>query len=229
MGLMSSLFGGSSGSSSSYVDPKQQPFLDFTRNTGQLITQQTIDPSRQFAAGQGQQLYDFGYGALQGLTGNPYLDALQQQAGGNQQLVGQQVGQLQADLGRAFNQQVLPGIRRDANAVGALGGGRQGVAEGIAAQGFADAFGRGVTDIYSQDAQRSLQAATAGGGLFAQSSLGALSSLPGLFETGLGQFTGQFAPLGIYSQILGAPTVLGQGSQKSQKGLLDYVSFGFGG
>jgi len=36
-----------------------------------------------------------------------------------------------------------------------------------------------------------------------------------LFDVGLGQFTGGMAPLGLYSQILGAPTVLDKSRQSS--------------
>lgn len=208
-------FGKTSGSSQSYVDPRQQPFLDFTRNLGQALVGQNTSLAQQFAGMAGSNLYGFGQQALGQLGSNPFLSALQQQAGGNPALVNQQIGQLQADLGRSFRQEVLPGISRYAAGVGALGGSRQGVAEGIAAQGFADAFSRGATDIYSAEQQRRLQAGTAGGGLLAQGLLGGLSSLGGLFDVGLGQFTGGMAPLGLYSQILGAPTVLDKSRQSS--------------
>jgi len=204
-----------SSSSQSYVDPSQQPFLDFTRNLGQSLTGLNTSGAQQFAGQAGGNLFGMGMGMLPQLGNNPFLQSLQAQAGGNPGLVNQQVEQLSSDLGRSFQQQVLPGISRYAGGVGALGGSRQGVAEGIAGQGFADAFSRGVTDIYSADALRSQQAATAGGGLLAQGLLGGLSSMPGLFDTGLGQFTGGFAPLSIYSGILGAPTVLDRSRQST--------------
>jgi len=186
------------------------------------LVSQNMGGAQQFGQQAGGQLYGYGQQALDQLGSNPFLSSLQQQAGGNQGLINQQVGQLGADLGRSFNQQVLPGIRRDATAVGALGGSRQGVAEGIAGQGFADAFGRGVTDIYSADAQRSQQAATAGGGLLAQGLLGGMANMPGMFDVGMGQFTGGFAPLGMFAQMLGGPTVLDKSSGRTR-------SFNFAG
>jgi hypothetical protein len=208
--------GGSSSraSSKSFVDPLQQPFLDFVRNLGMDLTGQNTQGAQDFAGQAGASLFGQGQELLGGLTQNDFLSALQQQAGGNQQLVGQQIGQLESSLGRAFNQQVLPGIRRDATAVGALGGSRQGVQEGIASQGFADAFSRGATDIMGADAQRSLQAGTAGAGIFTQGSLGGLSQLSNLMNTGMSQFTGGFAPLSIFADILGGPTVLDESKQK---------------
>lgn len=217
MGFMDSVFGGGSGyeSSRSFVDPKQQPFLDFTRNLGRSLVGQYGAGAGQFSQQAGAGLFGQGLGLLGSLSSNPFLTALQGQAGGNPGLVNAQIGQLQADLGRSFRQEVLPGIGRDAVGIGAFGGSRQGVAEGIAAQGFADAFSRGVTDIQSADALRAQQAAISGGGLLAQGALGGIAGLGSLFDVGLGQFTGGFAPLSIYSQILGAPTVLSEGQSKS--------------
>jgi len=200
--------GGSTSTTSGYVDPAQQPYLDFLRNSGMGLTGQVMPGAQQFGQQTGQQLYQQGQQSLQALQGNPFLSALQQQSGGNPALIQQQTQQLGADLGRVFNQQVLPGIRRDATAVGALGGSRQGVAEGIAGQGFADAFSRGVTDLQSADALRSVQAATSGAGIQAQGNIGALSMLPNLFGVGMNQFTGGFAPLSLFNSIVGQPTVL---------------------
>lgn len=208
--LLGSLGGGGGGGT--VVDPAQQPFLDFSRNRARALAGANIPGASAFSGQAGQQLFQQGVGFLDNLAANPFLAALQQQAGGNSDLVQQQIGQLQADLGRSFQQEILPGIRRDATAVGALGGSRQGIAEGLAGQGFADAFGRGVTDIYSADAGRALQAAVSGGGLQAQSALGGLSSLPGLFDVGLSQFTGGFAPLMLANNIFGPPTTLQQES-----------------
>ena len=219
--------GGSKTSASAQVDPKQQPFLDFTRNLGQALVGQNTSLAQNFAGQAGGSLYGFGQQALGQLGSNPFLSALMQQAGGDPALVNQQIGQLQADLGRSFQQEVLPGISRYAAGVGALGGSRQGVAEGIAAQGFADAFSRGATDIYSADAQRRLQAGVSGGGLLTQGLLGGLSSLPGLFDVGLSQFTGGMAPLSIYSQILGAPTVLNSSTTRSTGGVFAPLGFSY--
>ena len=88
---MASLFGGSStrSSSRSFVDPAQQPFLDFLRNTGMGLVGQNTG-AQGFAQQQGGQLYGQLAGNLGQLTQNPFLSGLQQQAQGNPALVQQQ-------------------------------------------------------------------------------------------------------------------------------------------
>ena len=221
MGVFDKVFGGGSSSQSSFVDPKQQPFLDFVRNLSQDVTQQNSGAAQLFSRSQGADLFNFGRQSLSQLSNNPFLDALQQQAGGNQALVDRQIGQLGGDLGRFFNQQLLPGLRRDSAAVGALGGSRQAVNEGLAAQSILDAFQRGATDIYTQDADRALRAGVGGGGLLGQGLLGGIAGASDLFGgVGLGQFTGGFAPASVFNSIIGAPTVLGQQKSSETNGII---------
>ena len=219
-------FGGSKSSSSSqsYVDPRQQPYLDFLRNTGMGMLQGFGGAPQQFAQGAGQQLYGMGNQFLGGLMGNPFLAGLAQQAGGNQGLIDRQVNQLGADIGQQFNQQILPGISRQYQGIGGLGGSRMGVSQGIAAQGAADALSRGITDIYTADSMRSLQAGSTGAGIFSQGLLGGLAAMPGLFDLGMAQFTGGLAPLLAYNQIVGPPTVLDKSKSSSFS-----INGGFGG
>jgi len=207
------IFGG--GGAETYIDPKQQPYLDFTRNLGRSLTEIGAGGAASFGQQAGRNLYGFGEQALGQLGANPFLQSLQAQAQGNPQLVQRQIGDLQSALGRSFREDVLPGIRQDFASVGALGGGRMAPAYGQAAGRFGEALSRGITDIQAADALRAQQAAVSGGGLLSQGLLGGLSSLGGLFDVGLGQFTGGFAPLSLYSQILGPPTQL----QKSSGGL----------
>ena len=205
----------SSGSSSSFVDPKQQPFLDFGRNRARDLARQNLHGAQQFAGQSGADLYSSGRANIDALTNNPFLSGLQQQAGGNPELVQQQIGQLGTDLGNFYQQQLQPGIGRDYQGIGAQGGSRQAIDEGFARQSMADAFSRGATDIYGADATRSLQAGTAGGGLMAQGAMGAVDLLSGLSDVGMGQFTGGFAPLLAYNNIIGPPTVLDKSRNKS--------------
>lgn len=58
---------------------------------------------------------------LSGSVDNPYLN--------------QQIDAIGADIGRNLNNNVLPGLRSQAIASGGFGGSRQGIAEGLAAQG----------------------------------------------------------------------------------------------
>lgn len=209
--------GGGKSSSSSFVDPRQQPFLDFLRNTSQSNYSQFGQGAGQWAQQMAPQFVQQGQGYAQQATANPFLQNLQtmSQPGGNRQLIGQQVGQLGQDIGRQFQQQIMPGIRRDAIGLGGFGGTRQGVAEGIASQGAMDAFSRGVTDIYGQNSMMAQQAGIAGGGLQMQGSLGAMTGLGDLFNLGMGQFTGGFSPLLAMSDIIGGPTVLDRSRNRS--------------
>lgn len=219
MGLMDTLFGGgsSSGSNRSFVDPLQQPFLDFLRNTGQGLV--NTGGANQFAQQAGSQLYNQLAPQLGQLTSNPFLSGLQQQAGGNPALVQQQTDALGANLGQFWNDQIRPGIGRQFGNIGARGGSRQAVAENLNARPLLNAFQQGATEFATQDAARSLQAGVAGGGLLANGILGGAQAGNSLFNLGMGQYTGGFAPLLAYNQIVGPPTVLDEGSQKmSQTG-----------
>ncbi len=252
-----------------FVDPAQQPFLDFVRGQAQqLSSQQGQDIGGLFglAGGLGQQGQDllgglvgtqqqlgqgFGGGFGQGQAG---INALTQQAQGTdfastqlqRQAAGQnpalqaQIGQLGQDITRQFEQQ-LTGISTQAIGGGQLGGGRQGVAQGLLGQGAIDAFSRGATELRGQDIGRQLTAAQAFGqqqqgaagalgqlggqqalgaaglnqaGLLGQGQLGlgGLSQLQGQFNLGFSPFEAQFTPLQNLAQIIGGPTVLGQGT-----------------
>ena len=205
--------------SRAFVDPSQQPYLDFARNQGMALAKNKTGVAKNFAERRGGELFDFGRESLESLQNNSFLDSLQQQSGGNPELLQRQTQQLGTDIGRQFNQQILPGIRRDSTAIGALGGSRQGVAEGVAGQGAMDAFSRGATGLASADAERGLMAAQTGGQLFAQGGQVAAGGVNDLFGgVGMGQFTGGFAPLNAFANILGGPTVLNRSRGFSVEG-----------
>lgn len=113
--------------------------------------------------------------------GNPYVDELVQRT-------------LQANT-QNFQQQALPSIQNASQIAGGFGGSRQGVAEGIALQGLADANARAASGIYSnqynQDLGRQLQAAGLSNqlqGMSSQSELARLQSDRG-FGLGTEQLT----------------------------------------
>jgi len=215
-------FGGSSGSSqssstargSTFVDPSQQGFLDFLRNTSMQAFGGFQQGQQQFAGqlGQlGQQAGQLGQQAQQ----NPFLGQLGQIAGVNPELLAQQQAQLGQDITQ-FTQQNLAMANRGAVGGGGLGGGRNQVARGVAIGQGADAFQRGSLGLQQQASNQRLGAAQAGGGLFGQ---GIQQGFQGL---GLqGQFAGQgfqsqFAPLQALQGLFGAPTVLSQQQSQSQ-------------
>ena len=217
-------FGVSSGSSSSssqssgssFVSQQQQPFLDFLRNAGQTQFGQQ-QGGLQGLFGQSQGLFDQGQQFGQQGVNNQFLDALGQQAGGNPELVAAQTAQLGTDIG-LFTDQLQAGNRRDAVGGNALGGGRQGVAEGITNQGALQSFQQGALGFQLADQQRSLQAAQAGGGLLGQGAAQGGANLNNLFGLLQAPFQSQFDALGSLGQAIGPTDILSQqqGSSSSR-------------
>jgi len=200
---------------SSFVEGGQQPFLDFLRNTGVGLFGQQQQAGQQFA-GQSQELFQQGQQSIGGLTQNPFLDALQGQAGGNPDLVAAQTGQLSDVLGQQFLEQINPAISRGAQGVGQLGGGRQGVAQGLAIQGQQRALAQGNVQFQQADAARSQQAAQAGGSLFGQGTQAGLAALPGLQGLlAMPQQQQLMSLLGL-GQAIGDPNVLSQQTAQNQ-------------
>ncbi len=186
----------------SFVDPSQQPFLDFLRNmaqtqaVGAMGQQAGLQGISQGLLGQGQQFL----GNLQGI-GSPEMQAAQ-------------IGQLGSDLGAFFNEQLMPGIRRGAIGTGMAGGGRQGVAEGVAAGQMGRAFTGGAVDIMGRAQQQRLAASQVGLG-----SLGAMMGVAGA------PLTAAYNPLMQFASILGAPTVL---SRQQSRGTASGFEIGLG-
>ena len=130
-------------------------------------------------------------GQGQGL--DPASQALSQQAFGQNANLESQIGQLGSDITRQFNQGILPGIQSAAVGAGQLGGGRQGVAQGLGIQASQDAFARGAGQLRSDDIGRQLQAAQSLGGLQSQQLGQQIQALQGQGQLGLGQQGQQLA------------------------------------
>lgn len=233
-----------------------QDFINQIPGLSQLLQQ--VPGGAQFAQ-QGAQGFGGGLDALQQQTQGqtPALQALQNQALGQNPALQQQIDQLGTDINRQFQQQ-LPGITSQAVGGGQLGGGRQGVAQGLLGQSSIDAFQRGATQLRSDDIGRQLQAAGALGGLQGQAAgqlgqlggqgflgqqglqqqgqlgagqlnLGGQQALGGQFNLGLAPFSAQFGPLQSLAQIIGSPTVLSQQTATGSGKGFDFGIFQFGG
>ena len=184
----SSSFGGSASSGSdqmtSQVFPdqvwgQQAPF--FQNLWGQGAGMLSSGGAQQ----QGQDVFNMGaqgYNQLMNPGSNPMIDIYAQ------------------DLGRAFNQEIMPGINRSAMGGNMIGGSRQGVAEGLAA----GEMGRNLQNFggqqYAGDMQRML---------------GATGQLPGFGNFGMGI---PWFNMQQMSGLLGAPVVLDQGSYAQSTG-----------
>ena len=224
-------FGGSQGTS--FVSGAQAPFLDFLRNSAVGLFGQQQQGLQQFGQ-QSQGLFQQGQDLIGGLTNNPFLDALQQQAGGNQELVGQQTEQLGQDLGRFFNEQLVPGIGAIGQQAGQFGQSRGNIGRGLAAQGVTEQFQRGATSLQAADAQRAQQAATSGAQFFGQGTQAGLQGLTGLQGLLSSPFGEQLNSLLGLIQGIGDPNVLNQQSafnfgQSSQRSSSSGFNIGLGG
>jgi hypothetical protein len=108
-----------------------------------------------------------------------------------------QIGQLGQGLGRLFEQSIAPTINSQFMNQGGLGGSRQALGLGQAAEGLGQSFTSGAMDILGNSANLALQANQAG--------LGGLGNVFGAGNMGV------FGSLPMLADILGGPTVLGGG------------------
>ena len=212
------LSGESGTSSSSQLSREQLPFLQNLWAGGQQLAGYQGNRIGQQAGQMAGDLGRQGNQFLSSLSSNPFLGALQQQAGGNPQLVNQQAGQ----LGGLLDQQagrLMHQVGQGAAGAGQFGASRGQIGKGLVGEEALRAFSSGVTDLQSQDAMRSLQAATAGGGLQAQGAGMGLSSLQGMFDLGMSPFAAQWMPMQQQRGLLGS-NMMDQQSSGGGSGLL---------
>ena len=159
--------------------------------------------------GDARTLFSGGTDFLKNLAGGDAgSDYMASRLSGGDDILQQQISGLGSDLGKFFNEQLLPGITSESINNGALGGGRQGVAEGSAAGEVARQFAQGVTALRSNNqsqldtlAGKYTDSRTAAAGV----GLGSLPSILGLSSAGL---TADMIPSELLAKILGGPTTL---------------------
>jgi len=172
-----------------------------------------LDPSMLTDAAN--QLFGSGMdfmGAIGGDAGTAYL---QDRLTGENPVLQQQIDLLQEDLGNFFNEELLPGITSQSVSGGALGGGRQGVAQGAAMREVGNQFTRGATALRAGDiAARDMAASNLAGNAIsgAQTAFAGMGTLMGVADRG---FSAGMAPYERLSAILGGPTVLGSSQSAS--------------
>lgn len=160
-------------------------------------------------------LFSSGTNFLQNLQGGPGQDHLQSRITGENPLLDQQIGALGDDLGRFFSEQLNPEITSQHVSGGTLGGGRQGVAQGMAMRDVGREFQKGALGLRVADMQQRDQAARDLAGLNIQGGQVGLGSLGSLFGIAEGEAMSGMSPHLALSQILGGPAVL-QDSQSTQ-------------
>jgi len=157
--------------------------------------------------------------------------------------------QLQSTLNpfiRNFQQNILPGIRGQAEGVGQSGGSREGIAEGLASQGLLDQLGGITANMGSNAFNTGIQGQLGALGLSPQ--LAGLSFLPGQIQSQVGgqqqaqTQAGLNAPFDLLSRIqslIGSPITLGSSQSTSsgtgqvtqgagRPGLLGNIGLNFG-
>ena len=157
---------------------------------------------------QANSLFSSGTGFLDSLGGGVGTDFLESRVAGESPVLQEQIDALGSDLGRFFKNELNPAITSEAVGSGTLGGGRQGVAQGIATETVGREFSRGATSLRAADIEARDRAA---GVLSSQrigaagTGLGALTSLGGIAELGFGA---ELSPFDMLSQILGGQNTL---------------------
>ncbi len=192
-----SSFGVNSGSMSSFVDQAQQPYLDAVRGMGLGMVGQG---SGNVEAGQGQNqaMLDQAIAA-----NNQLMDPRAQ--------IAAQTASLQSGLGDLFRNEINPAIESNSMLSGSLGGGRQGVAQGVATGQLGNAFTSALGDITAR-ANAQSQGAINSAGALGQANLANRGALAGY----------DMAQLGEFANILGGPTVLSQSQQYGRQGSSNY-------
>lgn len=172
-----------------------------------------LDPS--MLTDTANQLFSGGLDFMDQLQGGEDTEFLRGRMLGGTGLLDEQIAGLEEDTGRFFREQLLPGITSDAVAAGGLGGARQGLAQGGAAEATQREFQRGVTALRTADMQDRTQAAQMlGQNRLAGASAGLqnLGTLGNIAQMGFGA---ELAPYDMLAQIIGGPTVLGESSSSA--------------
>ena len=139
---------------------------------------------------------------------NPFGDQLKSFSQPNNQMVQQNVDMLGQNLQKQLQNSLMPQIADQSIQSGGFGGGRQGIAQGLALQGTQDAFAQGALGIQNNAYNQANQATQFGSNFNLQSAMGGMGML--------GQAQQQeMTPFLTLAQILGSPTVLNSGKGKT--------------
>ncbi len=131
--------------------------------------------------------------------------------------VDENIAALSEDLGQFFNEELLPGITSEAVGGGALGGGRQGVAQGKAIESVGREFRRGSLDIRNADLRQRTDAAKTLSAQKLSASQAGLTGVQSQFDLANAATLAPFSPFLTLAQILGPTTTLTE-SQASSEG-----------
>jgi hypothetical protein len=204
MGMFDSISGflggedSSSGSQKSYISPDQLPFLQNLWSGGQgLLNQQNNGGFNGFnrqMMGNAQNLYGQGQDFLGQLNG-PYQQS---------QAAGQQISSLQQQLGQQSDR-LMAGVGQQGIGAGQFGQSRGDIGQAMVGEGAQNALAQGAGQIYGQDQ-----------GIQAQSALGGLNSLQGLYGLGQSPYMSQWMPYSMQAGLVGNPAMEGKSKNQSK-------------
>lgn len=181
--------------------------------SGALSTADAINPG--LATERVNQLFTGGTSILDRLggggAGQTYLES--RLSGDNSKILEDQIGAIGSDLGDFFKNEINPTLTGDAISAGALGGGRQGVAQSGALSDIFKEFSTQAANLRAQDVTNRDAAAL---GLLGAQNASAQTGVSAIGQlSGLASGTEALDPYLQLSQILGGPTVLNE-SESSQ-------------
>lgn len=208
-GNSSSMSGGSSsGSSAGISGSKGSVFAeDLFRQLygGALGAAGAIDP--KLATDRVNQLFTGGFDIMatlgDGGAGEDYLT--KRLSGDNSEILNSQIDALGSDLGRFYSEQLNPAITGSAVASGTLGGGRQGVAQGMATSEVLRQFTTQAANLRANDITSRDNAALGLMGAQSQRGATALAGMESL--TSLAGGSQALDPYRALGEIFGGPTV----------------------
>jgi hypothetical protein len=167
-------------------------------------------------ADEAQQLFTGGLGFLDQLQALPGDDYLNSRISGEDQAAQGQIDVLGENLGRFFDERLMPAITSRGVSTGTLGGSRQWVSIGRAAGEVGQSFTSGVSSILSNSqAARDALAMGMNTNALGAASAG-LNALPGVLGLAGAGFNAGVSPYLSLSQILGSPTVLSESGSSTQ-------------
>ncbi len=218
--------GGSSASSQSTTsqdvfsaDLFRSLFSGASNVAGEIDTSGLTEAANQlFSSGQGF------LGDLQSLSAGTDVSGefLSSRISGEGGFVDENIAALGEDLGQFFNEQLLPGITSQAVGGGALGGGRQGVAQGKAIESVGREFRRGSLEIRNRDLRERTEAARALSAQKLSASQAGLTGVQQQFDLANAATLAPFSPFLTLAQILGSPTTLTESQATSKSKSLSF-------
>lgn len=181
--------GYNSSKSSTDVWGPQKPFLQDIYGAGQSLYQQQAGQAGPAAQGFVDQMMpglNAGFASLGGLADPTAQIAAQEQS-------------LATGLGNLWKNEINPAIGASGVGAGGFGGGRHGVAQGVAAGELGNAYTQGLGDITARANMQASQAAQSMPQYAAQT-----------MNLGMSPFQAAFAPLQNYGALVGGPAMTSQ-------------------